>query len=523
MESVLDVAVSSDKFESVKDLKGAPVSNEEVLQNIQASVQFKVPALLKQPKKEGSLIFVAGGPTLAGFLDEIRVRKANGECIATSNNTHDYLIDNGIVPDICCVIDPKECVKDYIKKPVKGVRYIIGTVCNPSVAKGLIEAGMDVEMMCVGFGVEDGSDIKLQKQLYPSVNVYSYLVGGTMMGLRAMPFAYLLGYKKIEYFGFDSCFASDFKVVNEGEPEFERIRQECEGRVYEEPETGKRYVISEEGGFFYAYKKKRAENVQVAKTADGRKFLTSPVFAHQAKQFIKWVDRYEGKLDVVVHGDSLSSHLLSLHRAELARAKQTINGDRWTPGYADLQKKLHSEGHYGKWGELDIELVGRSILAMHAKLKRKVRLLDYACGHGNLIRKLKEVFTGNILEVIGYDPFIEEYSTEPEGKFDIVTCFDAFEHIEYQCVPNVIKHLSNYARYMAILFIATEDAIKTLPDGRNAHITQRSPQWWASMLAEKMIVVEVKAGEGGAGFVCQAMDAKEDMDKELSVETDEKA
>lgn len=516
MESVLDMAVDSEKFESVKELQGGPVSNEEVIKNIRASAGFKLPVLNKQAEKEGALLFVAGGPSLIGFIEELRERKAKGEVIATSNNTHDYLIENGIVPDICCVIDPKECVKDYIKKPIKGIRYIIGTVCHPSVAQGLIDKGMDVELMCVGYGVEDESDLAAQKELYPSIPVYAYLVGGTMMGLRAMPFAYLLGYRKIEYYGFDSCFANDFKVVNEGEPEFEKIKAENDGRFYDEPETGKRYVISEAGGFFYAYKKKRNENVQVARTADGRKFLTSPVFAHQAKQFIKWIDRMEGKIDVIVHGDNLSSHLLKLHREELSRANKEVEGKRWTDKYQALQKQLHSEGHYGVWGDMDIEVVGRAVLAMHSKLKRRVRLLDYACGHGALQRKLREVFSDKVLEVVGYDPFVPEFEKEPEGVFDIVTCFDAFEHIEYQCVRNVIKHLSGFVKYMAMLLIATEDANKLLPDGRNAHITQRSPKWWGAMLGEKMLIVEATTVPGGVSFVCQSPDAKEEMDKETA-------
>ena len=102
MKEDLTIAVPEGGLQPVTDLKGLPVPEEEVIENIKSSVQFDIPLLERcHEPQEGSYIFVAGGTSLTFHLDEIKERKKNGELIATSNNTHDFLVDNGIIPDIC--------------------------------------------------------------------------------------------------------------------------------------------------------------------------------------------------------------------------------------------------------------------------------------------------------------------------------------------------------------------------------------------------------------------------------------
>lgn len=509
--SLLDVAVAEGGFEPVKDLKGGPVTNEQVLENIRKSADLNLPVFKKKPQREGSFIFTAGGTSLLDFVDEIKKRKESGEFICSSNHTHDFLFERGIVSDACIVIDPKECVKNYIKHPQKETNYYIGTVCHPAVAQNLIDAGMNVEKLLVGYGIEDESDIELQKALYGKVSS-SYLVGGTMTGLRAMHFAVMLGFKTIEYYGLDSCFSSECKLVYKGDPRFNKIIKKNGGRWYSDAETGQDYALdeTEDGGFFYAYKKPRAENIQIAKTPDGRQFITSPVFAHQAKQFIKWYDRMEGKLNIILHGDNLTSHLLKCHLIAKDRILKEIGDKRWTEDYSKLQKTMHENREdYGSIDKLDVaEIVCKAVIFLYAKLRRPIRVLDYGCGKGRLSENLSSIL--KIVEVTNYDPFTE-WSKEPEGKFDIVTCIDVMEHVEEECVNNTLRYIQDKAGFMALFYIAMDDALKLLPDGRNAHITQKSVQWWLSVLKEKFLIGEATTIGDWAWFICQSLDASEKL------------
>ena len=55
----LEIAVPEGGFKAVKNLRGGPVSDEEVLENIRNSKQFDIPLILKvkEPTK-GSFIFM---------------------------------------------------------------------------------------------------------------------------------------------------------------------------------------------------------------------------------------------------------------------------------------------------------------------------------------------------------------------------------------------------------------------------------------------------------------------------------
>lgn len=495
-----------------QDVKGGPVTQESLLENIRKGAEVELPLFRKlKAKREGALVFVAGGPTLRGYLDEIRERSRKGDFILTSNFTHDYLIENDIVPNACIVIDPTEQMATCIKLPQLTTDYYVGAVCTPGLAENLKREKLKVQRICVAYGLEDESDIKLQTELFKP-ETGDFLVGGTMTPLRVMPFAHMLGFKRLEFYGFDSCYTpKEPRTVYSDDPDYKAALERNNGIFYKDEDTDRTYCIDEpaDGGFFYAYKKKRGESVIVTKTADGRQFLSSPGFTHQAKQFIKWVDRMEGKLDVEVHGDSLNSHLLKLHRANLARLRAEIGDRRWTDEYADMQRKLHDAGNYGLWGDHECYMISRGVLALYSEMRRPLTMMDYGAGSGALGHSVEKLFRA--VTVTNYDPFHPKWrDKQPEpAVHDLVTCCDVMEHVEPQCVDNTIKFIADHCRYMAIFSIAVDDAGKTLPDGRNAHIMLRSPAWWQSKLGQYFVVVEGRANPEVCEFICQKFDAKE--------------
>jgi hypothetical protein len=505
--------MSDDGFKPAEDVKGGPIPTTEVIANIEANGTNGVPVFSKLKSHGGTLIFVAGGPSLLKTLPELKKRHEAGEFILTSNNTHDYLIENGIMPNACILIDPRESVKDCVQNPQKCVKYYVASVCNPGVFKNL--EGYDVTKILVAYGLDDESDIKAHKRLYDNPG-HDYVVGGTMTPLRAMPFTVMLGYARMEFYGFDSCYTDQQPpVIYSDDPRFAEALKKSEGLQYQDEDSPRTYVVDEaaEGGFFYAYKKFRAEAIQVAKTPDGREFLTSPGFAHQAKQFIKWVDRLEGRLDVVVHGDSLNRHWLEIHRKQQERIRAAIGDRRWTDEYAQMQRQLHEQGGYGLWGDHENETIGRGILSLYDQLKRPITVMDYGAGSGALGKSLTDLFRP--VSVTNYDPFHPRWRDNPEpGVHDIVTCFDVLEHVEEQCVENTLKYIAAKARYVAVFSVALEEAGKTLPDGRNAHITLRSAQWWHKKVSQYFVVVEAVVDENSVYLACQKPDATEKIASE---------
>lgn len=65
---------------------------------------------------------------------------------------------------------------------------------------------------------------------------------------------------------------------------------------------------------------------------------------------------------------------------------------------------------------------------------------------------------------------------------DAVVCMDVLEHIYLADVPTVVEELFSLARRLLVVNVACYDAAALLPNGENAHITVRSPDWWKGVV-----------------------------------------
>ena len=168
--------------------------------------------------------------------------------------------------------------------------------------------------------------------------------------------------------------------------------------------------------------------------------------------------------------------------------------------YRDLNKQLHAtRPDYGansaKWAKQVSELV----FALQAKT-----LLDYGCGKGALGKALSHLLVAN------YDPAIEGLNETPEPA-DLVVCTDVLEHIEPDCLDSVLDDLKRCALMAVFLTVATRPAVKTLADGRNAHLIQMPMKWWLPKIMERwdlrmvqatpleFAIFALKSGANGSG------------------------
>lgn len=106
-------------------------------------------------------------------------------------------------------------------------------------------------------------------------------------------------------------------------------------------------------------------------------------------------------------------------------------------------------------------------------------ILDYGCGKGTLSDSLKD----SDLDVAEYDPAIPGKDSEPTAA-DLVVCIDVMEHIEPECLEDVLKHISDLSLVAAYFIIDNGPANAVLSDGRNAHLIVENVEWWRSCLGQ---------------------------------------
>ncbi len=147
-----------------------------------------------------------------------------------------------------------------------------------------------------------------------------------------------------------------------------------------------------------------------------------------------------------------------------------------TSSYASQQKFLHeTDKDYGSrgfnWGYLVVGI---------AVVEKCSTVLDYGCGKGSLCEIVKRAG----IDISGYDPGVNGRESLPV-KADLVTVIDVLEHIEPECISDVLDHLFFLSEKLLLVAIAIRLSSKTLPDGRNAHVSIGGPDWWRSQLEDR--------------------------------------
>jgi len=147
-----------------------------------------------------------------------------------------------------------------------------------------------------------------------------------------------------------------------------------------------------------------------------------------------------------------------------------------TAEYLAQQQKLHENPEYGI-----ASLAFAPIVAQLIKDNGWASVSDYGAGKCRLRDALK--VHGVEADYRPYDPVFPEYG-EPQSA-DLVCCIDVLEHIEPECVNDVLDDLHRIMPKFGFFSIHTRKADKVLSDGRNAHLIQQPPSWWLPRLCKR--------------------------------------
>ena len=172
---------------------------ETMLDNIRANVRRQLPQVKMYAESPDTAILALSGPSLKTNLRSLK--RLTKTCpLVTVNGSHDWLISQGCVPSAHIMLDARDSNADFVRNPIKSCRYLIASQCSPAVFEAL--EGYEVHIFHCDLGA--GED-KVLTDYYCGKN-YHIVMGGSTVGLRALMLLRMLGYKRYEIFGFDSCF-----------------------------------------------------------------------------------------------------------------------------------------------------------------------------------------------------------------------------------------------------------------------------------------------------------------------------
>ncbi len=135
----------------------------------------------------------------------------------------------------------------------------------------------------------------------------------------------------------------------------------------------------------------------------------------------------------------------------------------------DYYGSVHSSRVYGTSSVKYVRFLRPQIRLLNPK-----SILDYGCGQSRFLESLALDPTPDLLR---YDPAIPDYATPPARTADLLVNIDVLEHIDEADLDDVLLQMRRLCEE-AIIVVDTSPAKHTLPDGRNAHVTLRSHDWW---------------------------------------------
>ena len=106
-----------------------------------------------------------------------------------------------------------------------------------------------------------------------------------------------------------------------------------------------------------------------------------------------------------------------------------------------------------------------TVAQLWAAHKANTRVLDFGGGNDVFSAALR---VSGFLDAVTYDPMVSEHASRPDGKFDLVTCFETLEH-----VPDPVASIGAIVDYVAepgAVFYST----LTQPDDLN----DKGMSWW---------------------------------------------
>lgn len=188
---------SVDKAEQYQHIEDNTLSLEEWMTFAQAHTR--------------TALLVSAGPTLPEFIEDIRRKQAEGAVVFAVKHAYPTLVDAGIRPDFTVVLDPRPhnevsthgvLRSTLFEKMQPGEKILMATMTHPSVRRDLESRGARI----IGWHAHTHAS---QNAGLDSFKKGLLVVGGTCSATRMPMLAFTLGFRRLEFYGYDFFYEDD--------------------------------------------------------------------------------------------------------------------------------------------------------------------------------------------------------------------------------------------------------------------------------------------------------------------------
>lgn len=392
--------------------------DDKILANIRANSEGRKGWVKMEDAHSGVALLCGSGPSLADTMEEIREQSSKGATIFALNGAAKFLYEHGIKPDYQVLLDAQPQTADLVFWPA--TKHLFASQVDPECFRRVPDA--------VLWHATHG---EVAPEFPEYEDDYCMVGGAVSVGNAAMVLAYVLGFRELHCFGYDSSHKDGkghafLQRMNDGDP--------CTEVSF----NGKTYVSS----------------------------LTMKL---QADYFFEraWALQKEG-CRITVHGYGLLP-------------------DRWNAPKLDERDKYRRIWEDRSYG--DVSPGSRNVGFFLDKFKPTGTVIDFGCGSGKagaLIAKnsacqvILADFAENCLdrEISGTLPFYTaDLRHEMSIRGDYGFCCDVLEHIPPEDVDSTICNIMACVA-KSFFQISTVDDKWGITIGHPLHLSVHPASWW---------------------------------------------
>lgn len=164
---------------------------EILKENCRKAMALDRPELVQMTPHGEHVCIVGGGPSVAGYVPELKARSQNGQKIWALNGAAKFLQEQGVMVDAQWIVDARPSNARFV---VDGPVKFIASQCAPEVFDAAGARAVIFHDLNCGPWLPEGVTL---------------IGGGSTVGLKAIAGAYVLGCRSIHLYGMDSCFEND--------------------------------------------------------------------------------------------------------------------------------------------------------------------------------------------------------------------------------------------------------------------------------------------------------------------------
>lgn len=254
----------------------AVMAEVERIEHVKENVKFTDRRVQIHPPHNRVAILACYGPSLRDTWPSLMherdvLNQQEGCAVVSVSGAHDFLIKNGIIPDMHIECDPREHKGAMTEALQDRTEYLYASVCHPNVVKRLAgKPNLTIWHL-------DGGELSRKLIAENTYEKHPLFVGGmASVGMRAISVLILLGYRRFIIHGMDCSYRDD-------------------GTSHAGTHTGK-----------------KQQRIDV--TCYGRHFVTAPVLLAYMKQFDDLRNMIVGeppeRCEIIMRGDGLLQHAL---------------------------------------------------------------------------------------------------------------------------------------------------------------------------------------------------------------------